>query len=111
MSGKKTRKLDVPSCVRTDELLCTKLHVVADLDNRPLSHQFRDSLIRGVDQRIAELGKAASDRVCREMSAPSSGAAQVDGKSSLGSELSAPVGPRRAPYDSVRTNQRKAVAS
>lgn len=95
MSGKKICKLDVPSCVRTDELLCTKLHVVADLDNRPLSHQFRDSLIRGVDQRLAELGKAAHDRVCREMSA-------IDGPVPLTPPMSAGAGPRRAPYENVR---------
>jgi hypothetical protein len=104
MSGKKIKKVDVPTCVRTDELLCTKLHVVADIDNRPLSHQFRDSLSKGVDLRLAELGKDAMDRVCREMSATSEAAPAIPA-------VSAGVGPRRAPYVNVRTNQRKAVAS
>lgn len=99
MSGeKKTDRIDIPKCVRTDALLGTKLRVVAGQDNRKLADQVRDSLTRGVDARIHELelsGKKVMDQVCREMSASRE---PVENPSACGPKpaLSANVGFRRA---------------
>lgn len=68
MSGKKLERLDIPKCVRSDELLRVKLLVVVELEDSSMAHEIRLALKRAVDQKLLELGKEAMDLVCRRMS-------------------------------------------
>lgn len=69
MPGKLTERLDLPKCVRLDEVLRAKLNVVKSLRGRNLAMQVREAIRRGVDQEFGELGKEAIDRLWREMQA------------------------------------------
>lgn len=69
MNDKLTERLDIPKCVRNDEVLRAKLNIVMFLRGRNLASQVRHSILRGVDQEFAELGKEAFEMLCRQMSA------------------------------------------
>jgi hypothetical protein len=56
--------VEIPRAVRVDETLKKKIRILMALRGRNMQSQVRFSLMRAVDDEIAEIGKPAFDLLC-----------------------------------------------